>query len=73
VLPSGEHMLNSIPESNARLRQHLTLPPQVILFAITRDRCEIHRPALNPNSLRPPVGDRYPGRHLLHGRLPQHL
>jgi len=73
VLPSGEHMLNSIPESNARLREHLTLPPQVILFAITRDRCEIDRPALNPNSLRPPVGDRYPGRHLLHGRLPQHL
>src|SRR6185369_569659 len=73
VLPSGEHMINSIPESNARLRQHLTLPPQVILFAITRDRCEVHRPALNPNSLRPPVGDRYPGRHLLHGRLPQHL
>jgi len=58
VLPSGEHMLNSIPESNTRLRQHLTLPPQVILFAITRDRCEVHRPALNPNSLRPPVGDR---------------
>ncbi|MDQ2997235.1 MAG: CHAT domain-containing protein [Chloroflexota bacterium] len=73
VLPSGEHMLNSIPESNARLREHLTLPPQVILFAITRDRCEVYRPALNPNSLRPPVGDRYPGRHLLHGRLPQHL
>jgi CHAT domain-containing protein len=45
----------------------------VIVFAIARDRCEIYRPKLNPNSLRPPIGDRYPGRHLLHGRLPQHL
>lgn len=73
VLPSGEHMLNSIPESNARLREHLALPPQIVLFAITRDHFAVHRLALNPNHLRPPEGDRYPGRHLLHGRLPQHL
>jgi len=73
VLPLGEHLINSIPETNARLREHLALPPNIILFAITRDRFEVHWPALNPNSLRPPIGDRYPGRHLLHGRLPQHL
>ncbi len=73
VLPRGEHLLNSIPETNARLREYLTLPPNIILFAITRDRFDVYRPALNPNSLRPPIGDHYPGRHLLHGRLPQHL
>jgi CHAT domain-containing protein/tetratricopeptide (TPR) repeat protein len=73
VLPRGEHLINSIPDSNTRLRAHLTLPPQVILFAIAHDRFEVLRPALNPNSLRPQIGDRYPGRHLLHGRLPQHL
>jgi CHAT domain-containing protein/tetratricopeptide (TPR) repeat protein len=73
VLPRGEHLINSIPDSNTRLRAHLTLPPQVILFAIAHDRFEVLHPALNPNSLRPQIGDRYPGRHLLHGRLPQHL
>jgi CHAT domain-containing protein/tetratricopeptide (TPR) repeat protein len=73
VLPSGEHMLNSIPDSNTRLREHLTLPPQIVLFAITRDHAAVHRLALDPNHLRPPEGDRYPGRHLLHGRLPQYL
>jgi len=73
VLPIGEHLLNSIPASNARLRQHLTLPPQIVLFAITHDHFAIHRLKLNPNHLRPPEGDRYPGRHLLHGRLPQNL
>jgi CHAT domain-containing protein/tetratricopeptide (TPR) repeat protein len=73
VLPVGEHMLNSIPASNARLRENLTLPPQTILFAVARDRLEVHRIALDPNNLRPPAGDPYPGRHLLHGRLPQHL
>jgi CHAT domain-containing protein/tetratricopeptide (TPR) repeat protein len=73
VLPRGEHIINSIPKTNQRLHEHLMLPPQVILFAITRDHFEVHIPPLNPNHLRPQIGDRYPGRHLLHGRLPQHL
>jgi CHAT domain-containing protein/tetratricopeptide (TPR) repeat protein len=73
VLPRGEHLLNSIPAENTRLREHLTHPPQVILFAVARDAFAVHRLNLNPNSLRPPIGDRYPGRHLLHGRLPQSL
>jgi CHAT domain-containing protein/tetratricopeptide (TPR) repeat protein len=73
VLPRGEHILNSVPETNTRLREHLTLTPQVILFAITREHFEVHTPALNPNLLRPQIGDRYPGRHLLHARLPQYL
>jgi CHAT domain-containing protein/tetratricopeptide (TPR) repeat protein len=73
VLPLGEHMINKLPPENTRLREHLALPPNIVLFAITRDRFNVYRPALNPNSLRPPIGDRYPGRHLLHGRLPQHL
>jgi CHAT domain-containing protein/tetratricopeptide (TPR) repeat protein len=73
VLPVGEHLINSIPESNERLRGHLTLQPRIMLFAITRNHFAVHRLALNPNHLRPPQGDRYPGRHLLHGRLPQHL
>lgn len=73
VLPRGEHLLNSIPAANVRLRAHLTLPPRVIMFAITRERFEVRPLDLNPNPLRPPIGDHYPGRHLLHGRLPQHL
>jgi hypothetical protein len=73
VLPRGEHLLNSIPAENTRLREHLTHPPQVILFAVARDAFVVRKLSLNPNSLRPPIGDRYPGRHLLHGRLPQSL
>ena len=55
-----------MPRENERLREHLTLPPQVLIFAVTRDRCEVHRAALDPNALRPPAGDASPGRRLLH-------
>ncbi len=73
VLPRGEHLLNRLPPENERLREHLTLPPQIIIFAVTRDGCEVHQAALNPNSLRPQIGDPGPGRSLLHDHLLRHL
>ena len=73
VLPRGEHLLNKLPRENARLREHLTLPPQVWIFAVTRDRLEVHRAALDPNSLRPQIGDPGPGRRLLHAHLLERL
>ncbi|HEX6738588.1 MAG TPA: CHAT domain-containing tetratricopeptide repeat protein [Vicinamibacteria bacterium] len=66
VVPRGEHLLNKVPPENARLREHLLLPPRVWLFAVARDRFEVRQLALDPNSLRPPVGDASPGRRLLH-------
>ncbi len=73
VLPRGEHLLNKLPPENARLREHLTLPPQILIFAVARDRFEVHRAALNPNSLRPQPGEAGPGRRLLHAHLLAHL
>ena len=73
VLPRGESLINQLPAENTRLREHLTLPPQTIIFAITRDRLEIFRPPLDPNTLRPQPGDPGPGRRLLRDRLLTHL
>jgi CHAT domain-containing protein/tetratricopeptide (TPR) repeat protein len=73
VLPRGESLINQLPAENTRLRAHLTLPPQTIIFAITRDRLEIFRPPLDPNTLRPQPGDPGPGRRLLRDRLLTHL
>ena len=70
VVPRGEHLLNKLPPESAHLRDHLALPPRTLLFAVSRERVEVHQVALDPNSLRPPEHDPGPGRRLLRGRLP---
>lgn len=69
VLPRGEILINQLPPENARLREHLTVPPQTLIFAISRDRLEVLHSALDPNTLRPQPGDPGPGRRLLRDRL----
>jgi CHAT domain-containing protein/tetratricopeptide (TPR) repeat protein len=69
VVPRGEHLLNKLPAANTRLREHLTLPPHVLIFAITQEQAEAHQAALDPNTLRPLPNDPGPGRRLLHGRM----
>ncbi len=65
VVPRGEHLLNYLPAENTQLREHLVLPPQVLIFAITHDHVEVHRAALNPNTLRPQPFDPGPGRRFV--------
>ena len=69
VVPRGEHLLSKLPPANARLREHLTVSPHLIIFAITSDHFEIHTAALNPNILQPQPGDPGPGLRLLRDRL----
>jgi CHAT domain-containing protein/tetratricopeptide (TPR) repeat protein len=69
VLPRGESLINKLPADNTRLREHLAFPPQVVLFAITRDGFEVHPTPLDPNTLRPLPNDPGPGRRLLLPRL----
>ena len=69
VLPRGESLINKLPSENTRLREHLTLPAQVLIFAVTRDRLEIFRPETNPNTLRPQSLDPGPGTRMLRDRL----
>jgi CHAT domain-containing protein/tetratricopeptide (TPR) repeat protein len=69
VLARGESLINMLPPENTRLREHLTLPPQVLIFAVTRERLEIFRPEIDPNSLRPQSGDPGPGKRMLRDRL----
>jgi CHAT domain-containing protein/tetratricopeptide (TPR) repeat protein len=73
VLPRGEHVLSRVPPGQTRLRRHLAQPPRTIVFAIGRGLFHCHTLEIDPNRLRPMVGDRYPGRHLLFGGLPQAL
>lgn len=73
VLPRGEYLVNKLPAENARLRNHLTLPPQVLIFAVTRDSFAVYPVALDPNTLRPQVDDPGPGRRLLRERMLTHL
>jgi CHAT domain-containing protein/tetratricopeptide (TPR) repeat protein len=69
VLPRGESLINKLPSHNTRLRENLAFAPEVVLFAITRDTLEVHRTALDPNTLRPFPNDPGPGRRLLLPRL----
>lgn len=69
VLPAGEHLIHQLPKENTRLRQHLTLPPTILIFAVTHDRLEVHRATLDPNVLRPRPDDPSSGRRLLHERM----
>lgn len=73
VLPRGEHLINKLPPENVRLRAHLILPPQVVIFAITRSSCMAYRVTLDPNTLRPPPDDPAPARRLLRDRVLTHL
>jgi CHAT domain-containing protein len=73
VLPRGEHMINNIPATNTRLREHLTQPARTIIFVVTREQFDVHVADLNPNTLRPQLYDPGPGRRFLHGRLPAYL
>ncbi|MFO7167265.1 MAG: CHAT domain-containing tetratricopeptide repeat protein [Chloroflexota bacterium] len=69
VLPRGEHLINRIPPANVRLREHLALPPQTWLFAVTGGGLQAMRLSLDPNTLRPQPGEPGPGRRLLRDRL----
>lgn len=73
VEPRGEHLSNRLPAANERLREHLLQPARTVLFAVTRDTVEIHQVKVDPNTLRPQLYDRGPGRRLLSGRLPTYL
>lgn len=66
VLPRGEHLINRLPAENTRLRAHLAPESRIVIFAVTRDTCDVHCAALDPNALRPPPGTMNPGRRLLH-------
>lgn len=73
VLPQGEHFLGHLPEEHAWLREHLLQPPTIVIFAITHDQVVATRAALDPNVLRPPLGDPAPGRRFLHDHLLRRL
>jgi CHAT domain-containing protein len=62
---AGDLLLDRIPETNQRLREKLSTPPEILLFAIASDRMEVHRIKLDPNRLQPQPDDPMPGRHLL--------
>jgi len=68
IVPHGAHFLEHIPPENRRLRDLLLPSPEIILFAITSDRLEVHRIAFDPNRLQPLAGDPNPGRQLLTAR-----
>lgn len=68
VVPRGENMINNLPKQNARLREYLTHPPQLFLFAVTRHHLEVHPIKLNPNHLQPKVGAQSPMRRFLRRR-----
>jgi CHAT domain-containing protein len=68
VVPRGENMINNLPKQNARLREYLTHPPQIFLFAVTRHHLEVHPIKLNPNHLQPKVGAQSPMRRFLRRR-----
>lgn len=64
VLPRGESLVNKLPPENTRLREHLTLPPQTLIFAVTHDRLVVARAPIDPNLLRPSAGDPAPTERL---------
>lgn len=65
---SAGYNISRIPAGNSRLRAHLTLPPHCLLFALSRDRFDVHRIALDPNRLRPQRHDAGPVRRFLSER-----
>jgi CHAT domain-containing protein/tetratricopeptide (TPR) repeat protein len=69
VVPRGEHLLNRIPKQNTRLREHLALPAQTWVFAVSRSGFMAQRTTLDPNTLRPHPGDPEPAQRLLRERL----
>ncbi|KPV52801.1 hypothetical protein SE17_13335 [Kouleothrix aurantiaca] len=69
VLPRGDSLANRVPPENTRLREQLTLVPQTLLFAITRERLDVFDLPLNPNTLRPQPGEPGPTARLLRDDL----
>lgn len=65
VAPRGKHLLNKLPPENKRLREHMLLPPRIIIFAISRDHFSVHIADLDPNQLQPNPGDADPSSRFL--------
>ncbi|MCG8348430.1 MAG: CHAT domain-containing protein [Chloroflexales bacterium] len=73
VAPRGEHLLNKLPPENKRLREHLLLPPRIIIFAISRDHFSVHTADLDPNQLQPNPGAADPSSRFLDEALLNYL
>lgn len=73
VLPRSDQLVHVVPRSNRQMRAYLSQPATTWVFVIRQQQFAVHQLNLDPNAIRPPVGARIPGRHLLHGRLPEHL
>jgi CHAT domain-containing protein len=69
VMPRGDHLINKLPQASAHLRQFLTSPAQVLIFAITHEQIELHIATIDPNTLRPQIGDSGPGQRFLNDRM----
>lgn len=69
VLPYGEHLLGQIPKENARLREHLTIPPRIVIFAVTREDFVVRDAELDPNKLRLLPNDPLPGQLFVRPRM----
>jgi CHAT domain-containing protein/tetratricopeptide (TPR) repeat protein len=51
VLPLGESAVGRLAAEGAPVAAHLTLPPRVLIFAVTRDSVALHVAPLDPNEL----------------------
>lgn len=69
VLPYGQSLISRLPPENTHLRNNLTLPPQLWIFAISRDSFTTIRADIDPNKLRPNPSAPVPSRYLLRERL----
>ena len=69
VRPRGDSLANRVPPENTRLREQLTLAPQTLLFAITRERLQVYDLPFDPNILRPQPGEPGPTARLLRDDL----
>jgi CHAT domain-containing protein/tetratricopeptide (TPR) repeat protein len=58
VLPRGEHALARLAAEGSPLLEHLTLPPQLLIFAVTREQILVEVAPLDPNDL-PTADDDY--------------
>lgn len=68
VLPTGEHLLHHVQQTNSRLFDQLMLPSRVVLFAVTRDRFEVRYAQVDPNSFRPQPDEIRPAQRWLQER-----
>ncbi len=68
VLPPIDYFIHKIPAENQQLREQLLLKPEILLFAITSEKIDLHRISFDPNILQPSAADPTPGRHLITDR-----